>query len=113
MAHQVDDIVQLEQVANLLARVDEANEAGAHLWRDRLDSVADDAVQQLVGVPGLAAALRTPAKLTYRSTAPWEVPLKAFTLHIAISLSVCLVYCGLYQWSARSMYSKKHMTSLI
>ena len=48
MAHQVNDVIQLEEVADLVAAVDEADEPGAHLGRNRVNGVANDVVQQLI-----------------------------------------------------------------
>lgn len=61
-AHQVDDVVQLEEVADLVAAVDEADQPRADLGRHGVDGVADDVVQQLVGVPRLAASLSSAAR---------------------------------------------------
>ena len=57
ITHQVNDVIELEQIPDLVAAVDERDEPGADLGRHAVDGIADDVVQQLVGVPRLAAAL--------------------------------------------------------
>ena len=56
--HQVNDIIQLQQVPDLVAAVHQRDEPRADLRGHRVDRIADDVVQQLVGVPRLAAALQ-------------------------------------------------------
>ena len=58
IAHQVNDVIELEQIPDLIAAVDKRDEPGANLRRYAVDGIADDVVQQLVGVPRLSAALR-------------------------------------------------------
>jgi len=57
LAHQVNNIVQLEQVPDLITAVHQGNQPRAHLGRNCIDSIADDVVQQLVGMPRLTASL--------------------------------------------------------
>ena len=67
--HQVNDVIQAEEVPDLIAAVDEADEPGAHLGRNRVDGIANDVVQQLVGVACLAAALSSTAAISTQAVA--------------------------------------------
>jgi len=58
LAHQVNNIIQLEQVPDLISAVHQGNQPRAHLGRNCIDSIADDVVQQLIGMPRLTASLQ-------------------------------------------------------
>ena len=45
VSHQVDDVIQRQQLINGSSAGDEADEVAANIWLDLLDAVGDDAVQ--------------------------------------------------------------------
>ena len=46
--HQIDDVIQLQQVPDFIAAVDQRNQPRANLGRHRVNGIADNVVQQLV-----------------------------------------------------------------